>query len=117
MLAASCSPDAGLPTIMDRRALLGVGDPFPIDNASTEFDKFSQAILNCRRDKKSGGAMGLKADFTAGHLRIDLSNIKMSPDDREDLLRSVRATCIDLTSDKISASDREDFLRALQADR
>jgi hypothetical protein len=43
--------DAGLPTIMGWRALLSVSDPFPIDNASTEFDKFNQEIFSCRRDK------------------------------------------------------------------
>ena len=61
--------------------------------------------------------MGATAGFTAGHLRIDLTNIEMSPNDRQDLLRSVRATCIDLTNNKMSASDREDLLHAVQADR
>ena len=59
---------------------------FPIDIASMEFDKSSEAT--------KGDPMGIKAGLTGGHLCIDLTNIEMSGDDQQKLLRAVQATVV-----------------------
>jgi len=51
-----------------------------------EFDKSSEATM--------GGPMGIKAGLTGGHLCIDLTNIEMSGDDQQKLLRAVQATVV-----------------------
>ena len=51
-----------------------------------EFDKSSAATM--------GGSMGIKAGLTGGHLCIDLTNIEMSGDDQQKLLRAVQATVV-----------------------
>ena len=38
--------------------------------------------------------MGARAGLTGGHLCIDLTNIEMSGDDQQDLLRAVQATVV-----------------------
>jgi len=38
--------------------------------------------------------MGNRAGLTGGHLCIDLTNIEMSGDDQQDLLRAVQATVV-----------------------
>ena len=38
--------------------------------------------------------MGIKAGLTGGHLCIDLTNIEMSGDDQQKLLRAVQATVV-----------------------
>jgi hypothetical protein len=78
--------------------------------------------------------MGDRAGLTGGHLQIDLTNIKMSATEQQDLLRAVRATCvdlidvempaiglsadrglnIDLTKVEMSGDDQQTLLRALQ---
>jgi hypothetical protein len=51
-----------------------------------EFDKSSEAT--------KGDPMGIKAGLTGGHLCIDLTNIEMSGDDQQKLLRAVQATVV-----------------------
>ena len=51
-----------------------------------EFDKSGEATM--------GGLMGARAGLTGGHLCIDLTNIEMSGDDQQDLLRAVQATVV-----------------------
>jgi hypothetical protein len=38
--------------------------------------------------------MGVRAGLTGGHLCIDLTNIEMSGDDQQELLRAVQATVV-----------------------
>src|SRR5882757_7710871 len=41
-----------------------------------------------------GVPMGVRAGLTGGHLCIDLTNIEMSGDDQQELLRAVQATVV-----------------------
>jgi hypothetical protein len=69
---------------------------FPIDNSSTGFDKFSRqsSSLSTRQNCNEGDPMGNRAGLTGGHLCIDLTNIEMSGEEQQDLLRAVQATVV-----------------------
>jgi hypothetical protein len=58
---------------------------FPIDIASVEFDKSIEATM--------GGSMRNRG-LTGGHLCIDLTNIEMSGEEQQNLLRAVQATVV-----------------------
>jgi hypothetical protein len=68
---------------------------FPIDIAAAEFDKFNEVVSSAltRQNGNQEGSMRSRG-LTGGHLCIDLTNIEMSGEDQQDLLRAVQTTVV-----------------------